>query len=79
MIVDGPDYEVLHGTTIIERVTKIDQIISEPGVKEIKPKSRKCLYDSEPQSEYFNVKINSHLIPSRNHKNFFTALYDKFV
>lgn len=71
---DSNDYEMLHGTTIIERVIKIDQIISEPEVIQLKPKSRKCLFASEPQSKYFsvimssNVKRRSEFISSQLHR-----------
>lgn len=54
---DDQDYETLQGTLIIERVIKIEQIVSEAEVKELKPKSRKCLFSSEPQSKYFDVII----------------------
>lgn len=49
------DFEILHGTLIVERVMKIEQIVSEPRVRELKPKSRKCLFSDEPQSKYFDV------------------------
>lgn len=54
---DDSDHELLQGTIIVERVMKIEQIISEPEVITFKPKSRKCLFSTEPQSEYFNVIV----------------------
>lgn len=56
---DGTDFEVLHGTLIVERMTKIDQIISEPKVIKLHPKRRKCLFASEPQSKYFDVTVRT--------------------
>lgn len=57
MSADATDYEDLQGTKIIERTMKIDQIVAEETVIKIKPKSRKCLFESEPRSKYFNVFI----------------------
>jgi hypothetical protein len=57
---DDNDFEVLSGTQIVERIVKLDQIISEPDVIKIKPKSRKCLFDTEPQSGYYDVIEFSH-------------------
>lgn len=54
---DDLDYEVLYGTKIVERIIKIEQIISEPEVIELQPKSRKCLFSNEPQSKKFDVII----------------------
>lgn len=56
---DGLDFVVLHGTTIIERTQKIEQMVSEPKVIDFKPKSRKCLFSSESKSKYFDV--SSHI------------------
>lgn len=55
---DGLDFVSLHGTTIIERIQKIDQIVSEKRVIDFKPKSRKCLFASESRSKYFDVNIH---------------------
>jgi hypothetical protein len=56
-VMTGDDFEseTLYGTTIIEQVIRIDQIVSEPELKALKPKSRKCLFPSEPNTKYFNV------------------------
>lgn len=57
MIGDDFDSETLYNTTIIEQIIRIDQIVSEPELKALKPKSRKCLFPSESNSKYFNVAL----------------------
>lgn len=52
---DGKDFEILTGTTIIERSMKLEQINSEKEVRNFNPKSRRCLFPDEPQSKYFGV------------------------
>jgi hypothetical protein len=54
---DSNNFEELFGTKIVERIVKVDQIISEPEVRNLKPKSRKCLFPDEPQSKYFDVIV----------------------
>lgn len=53
---DDLDYVELKGTDIKERTIKIDLIIANPAIRDFKPKSRKCRFVDEPESEYFNVK-----------------------
>lgn len=56
---DGKDFEILTGTTIIERSMKLEQIISEKEVRNFNTKSRRCLFPDEPQSKYFSVWLMS--------------------
>lgn len=52
---DSYDYEVVYGTKIIEKVLKVDDMVSDVEVIELNPKSRKCLFKTEPQTNYFDV------------------------
>ena len=59
MSADDRDYELLNGADSVEIFFKIDEIISDSDVRNIKAKSRKCLFSNEPQ-KYFDVS-NWHL------------------
>ena len=59
MSADDRDYELLNGADSVEIFLKIDEIISDSDVRNIKAKSRKCLFSNEPQ-KYFDVS-NWHL------------------
>ena len=48
-------FEVLSKTFIIEMTVRIEEIVADDELKNLKPKSRKCLFYSEPQSKYFDV------------------------
>ncbi|CRK98218.1 CLUMA_CG011581, isoform A [Clunio marinus] len=52
---DSQDFEESDEDMAIKRTIRVDLIVAEDNVIELKPKSRKCLFRSEPNSEYFNV------------------------
>lgn len=52
---DSYDYEIVYGTKLIEKILKVDDVVSDPEVIELNPNSRKCLFTSEPQTQYFDV------------------------
>jgi hypothetical protein len=54
---DDLDKVELKGTEIKERTIKIDLIIADPAIRNFKPKSRKCRFMDEPDSDYFNVNF----------------------
>lgn len=53
---DDLDFVELKGTSIKERSVKIEEIIADKAIRQFKPKSRKCRFVDEPNSEHFDVK-----------------------
>jgi hypothetical protein len=58
---DDLDYVMLSGTSIKERSVKIEDIVADPAIRQFKPKSRKCRFVDEPNSEYFDASFQKSL------------------
>lgn len=56
-VISGDDLDnvLLSGTSIKERSVKIEEVIANPSIRQFKPKSRKCRFVDEPNSDYFDV------------------------
>lgn len=54
---DSKQFELLKNLIVKDVVLQVDEMIADANVKSLMPRQRKCLYENEPDSDYFQVFV----------------------